>query len=222
MNAPAARPVKAMLIAACLATSCQDFEAETFTGVLEFLTPPGAITAGDTIQYRAYAQYENSELLLVRFKSEQYPEAWEWKSSDPAIATVSSTGVVRAVAPGPFRISATFQKGLAAVERDLTVTATVDSVVLSPAVDTVDLNGSITVDATARDAQGQGLRWVPFAAKVMAAAAQISVTSQAISETTTRFTVRATGGVLVPVVISAPNVRPERTRSATFTLYVNP
>jgi len=215
-----------MLIVACVAAiSCHDFETETYTGVFRFLGPTGAITVGDTNRYVVYAEYQNSEVLLVRFQSDQYPAAWEWKSSDPAVAPVSSLGVVRALTPGRAHLSVSFQHGVDTAAIDLRVTEVVDSVVLSPGIDTLNLNDSITFDAAALDAQGQALRSVPFDAKVVAAtpaiASQISVSSQVVSETTTRFTVRATGGVVFPIVVSTPNVRPDRVRSATFTLHVN-
>ena len=79
-----------------------------------------------------------------------------WASSDNAIATVSSSGVVTGVASGTVTITASSdgQSGTATV----TVTSVpVASVAVTPATTTVTVGQTVQLAATARDASGQTL-----------------------------------------------------------------
>ena len=79
-----------------------------------------------------------------------------FSSSDNAVATVSSTGLVTAITPGKATISATSSGKTGTAE--VTVTATpVGSVVVSPASPSVTVGQSITLTAQALGSSGQPL-----------------------------------------------------------------
>ncbi|MGH7630515.1 MAG: Ig-like domain-containing protein [Gemmatimonadales bacterium] len=77
-----------------------------------------------------------------------------WTSSNPAIATVTSVGVVRGIAPGEVTITASSegQSAAAAIRVFLPPVASVD---VSPATGTVGLGDSLQLTAALADAEGQ-------------------------------------------------------------------
>ncbi len=84
-----------------------------------------------------------------------------WSSSNPAIATVSQQGVVTGVAVGgPITITATSdgRTGTAVVS----VANAVASIAVSPPVSSIEVGRTVTLSATARDAQGTVLTGRPF------------------------------------------------------------
>lgn len=80
-----------------------------------------------------------------------------WNSADPAIAAVSSNGLVTGLSPGgPLPISATAQ----GITGTATITVTpppVASVMLTPATASIVVGGTTTLIATLKDAQGRPL-----------------------------------------------------------------
>ena len=79
-----------------------------------------------------------------------------WSSSAPAVATVSSTGVVSAVAPGTASIMAS--SGGQTGQVSVTVTRpAVDTVKVTPLASTIKVGASETLLVTLLDAQGHAL-----------------------------------------------------------------
>jgi trimeric autotransporter adhesin len=108
---------------------------------------PAAISlrVGTTATVQARAFDADNELLTDRPIS--------WSSGNPAVASVSATGLVTAVAEGTTTISATSEgrSGQAAVSVTLAPVATI---AVAPTVDTLPLAGTRTFTATVRDAGG--------------------------------------------------------------------
>lgn len=78
-----------------------------------------------------------------------------WSSSNAGVATVDSTGLVRAVGNGSAVVTAA--SGGASGSADVTVAQKAVSVVLDPAVDTIHVGDTLLVAATARDSLGQAV-----------------------------------------------------------------
>ncbi|MCU0633887.1 MAG: Ig-like domain-containing protein, partial [Gemmatimonadaceae bacterium] len=104
-----------------------------------------SVRLGSTATIQARTFDAEGELLTGR--------AIAWTSSNPQIATVTSEGVVTAIAAGAATITATSEgrTGQAAVTVTL---APVASVSIAPTVDTLPLGGTRTFAATLRDASG--------------------------------------------------------------------
>jgi hypothetical protein len=215
-------------VAALVATaSCFEvpFITETFASELSVSSLAGPLTIGDTTRLNVSALYNVAESDAgpqPRRSSLVHPEDYEFKALDPGIATVDALGVVRGIAGGTASISIKYSH--VTDTSSLQVVPVVHAVTLSPTSGTVNFNGSISFDATAVDAQQQALASIPFAFSVSSPSVSNSlvvVTSAPVSPTTTRFTVSATGGVQFTITIRATNARPDRERSATYTLNVN-
>ena len=134
-----------------------------------------------------------------------------WESSDRAVATVDTSGLVTAMFPGSAAITA--RQGLRSATLTLTVTATRIDIAPSPA--SVALNGTQPLTATARDANGAVLSGVPVSWRTgNAAIARVDSTTGVVTGIATGATTitaiggGASGGVTVvvrppdPVVVS--------------------
>jgi uncharacterized protein YjdB len=108
---------------------------------------PPAVVAGTTTALRAIAR------MAARAGDADQERAFEWKSSDPAIATVAGNGTVTARKPGRVVISATCDgvKGQAEVT---VVTVRAHSVVVSSPPSRLRLGENATLSATVYDAHG--------------------------------------------------------------------
>jgi uncharacterized protein YjdB len=107
-----------------------------------------SVVAGQTVTLTATTKDAGGNVLTGRVIS--------WSSSDQTVATVASTGVVTALAPGTATITATSdgQSGRATV----TVTpAPVATVTLAPAAPSVTAGGTVTLVPTLKDASGNVL-----------------------------------------------------------------
>jgi uncharacterized protein YjdB len=107
-----------------------------------------SVVAGTTTTLTATVRDANGTLVTNR------PVAWS--TSDPLIATVSSTGVVTGVAPGSATVTATSEgkSGSSAI----TVTpAPVANVTVQPPAFTLPVGGTTTVSAVLKDANGNVL-----------------------------------------------------------------
>ena len=113
------------------------------------------LVAGDTASLVATVRDAQNNVLTGRVVN--------FTSSAPAIATVSATGLVTAVAAGTARITVASEGRTAEV--NLLVTARVipvATVTVTPAIDTILVGDSVTLVATARDAQNAVLAGRPF------------------------------------------------------------
>jgi uncharacterized protein YjdB/PKD repeat protein len=107
-----------------------------------------SIPVNTTVQLTATPKDANGNPLTGRTVT--------WQTSDGAIATVAATGLVTAHAGGgPVTITATSEgkNGTAAV----TVTVPVASVAVSPATPTIQVNATVQLTATPKDADGNPL-----------------------------------------------------------------
>jgi serine/threonine protein kinase/uncharacterized protein YjdB/alpha-tubulin suppressor-like RCC1 family protein len=108
--------------------------------------------------------------------------AVEWSSSDPAIASVSASGVLRALAPGTATVSARVEGGLAARATVRIRPVPVASLTLAGVPGRLLPGESARLTAVARDAGGHPLtdrsvRWVSEAPTVASLAADGTVTA---------------------------------------------
>jgi Big-like domain-containing protein len=99
-----AQVAQALVVAALLsaAASCDNTPQQPLKGPYLFLSPPSAtIVVGDSAVFSATATP---------------PDALRWTTSAPTVAAVSTTGVVRALAPGRATIivAAVSSRGVAA------------------------------------------------------------------------------------------------------------
>ncbi len=176
-----------LLLAALLTlTACLD-RGVTDTAVVERvdLTPPVAsVEAGRTLPLAAVARDAAGSALGGR--------PITWSSSNPQIATVSSSGVVTARAVGEARIAAS--SGGQSALSTITVTAReVASVQITPVAISVRVGRSATLQARALDADGQPLTdrtitWTSANASIATITAQGVVTAVAAGATTVTAT----------------------------------
>lgn len=118
-------------------------------------TSSSSLTVGQTVQLAVATKDASGNVLTGRTVS--------WSSSSTPIATVSATGLVTAVAPGPVTIFASSENKAGSIP--LTVTAVpVNAVVVTPGVDsllaaqTVQLSAA-TTDAGGRTLTGRSITW---------------------------------------------------------------
>ncbi|MCY3678757.1 MAG: Ig-like domain-containing protein [Gemmatimonadetes bacterium] len=102
------------------------------------------VALGDTVRLTAGAQDANGHSVSGK--------AFSWQSSDTIVAKVDAAGLVAAVRNGMARITATtgFVVGTAIVS----VRQRADSIIVSPATDTIFLGDSLPLSAVAFDAKG--------------------------------------------------------------------
>ena len=131
-----------------------------------------------------------------------------WTSSDPAIATVDSTGVIEGRAAGVATITATSEGRTAAV--GVTVDAVpVASLTVTPAVDTIVVGQTTQLTAVARDAAGNVLgdrtvAWSGSAAGVASVSSTGLVLGVAPGETDVSATAGGTTDIAHVVVLPRP------------------
>ena len=118
------------------------------------VTPPSATltVGGPTVTLAATPRDAAGTALSGR-------GATSWTSSNPAVATVGTTGVVTAVGAGSATITATIEgvAGTAAITVSPPAPAPVATVTVAPATATVAIGATTTLTATLRDASGTAL-----------------------------------------------------------------
>ncbi|MGI8547056.1 MAG: Ig-like domain-containing protein [Gemmatimonadaceae bacterium] len=113
----------------------------------------GTIAVGGTLALSATVRDASGNTLSGRTVT--------WSSSTPQVATVSSSGVVTAVAPGSATITATSEErsGSAAINvpAPAPAPASVATIVITPSTNAIRTNGSVLLTAQLRDANGNVL-----------------------------------------------------------------
>ena len=146
--------------------------------------PQSSLTVGGSTQATAVTRSANGQVLTDRVIT--------WSSSAPSVASVSSTGVILAIAPGAVTVSATSEGRTAALA--VSVLAPAPAVVeISPATVTLAPSQTASLTATVRDASGnvltgQSVSWgttSPFVATVSASGVVTGVTSGTATITAT-------------------------------------
>ena len=108
---------------------------------------------GQTVQLTAEAFDENGHAVAGA--------EFSWESSDAAVATVDAGGLVTAVAKGVATITAS--AGSASGSAVVTVTQSVESVVVSPSAETIELGSTLQLTAEVFDESGHAVAEVEFA-----------------------------------------------------------
>jgi uncharacterized protein YjdB len=161
------------------------------------------ILAGDTAPFTATARDAQGNVLAG--------QAFVWTSSNPGVATVSSTGTATGVGVGVATITATAP--LAGKSDSATLTVNAASITLTPSPDSAYVGQTAMLTATARDKSGnpvaaQGFSWSSKAAGIAAVSQSGVVTGLAAGSTTIVATLgsqsaQATFKVLAPVATVA-------------------
>lgn len=176
-----------------------DAIAAALVSRIEVRPDPGIAIIGDSLPMRATAFSCAGQLDGVH--------TFEWRSGQPVVATISSTGVVMASLTGNFTIFAAVQ----GVEGSANLTsrpAAVARVSVEPDSVTLGVTRTSTVTARAFDSRGRELSGRPVAWS-SAQAGTVSVSSQG------EITGRAVGG---PVAVSATIEGHSDTTQVTVTL----
>ena len=146
--------------------------------------PQSSLTVGSSTQAAAVARSASGQVLTDRVIT--------WSSSAPSVASVSSTGVILAIAPGAVTVSATSEGRTATLA--VSVLAPAPAVVdISPATVTLAPSQTASLSATVRDASGnvmtgQSVSWgttSPIVATVSASGVVTGVTSGTATITAT-------------------------------------
>jgi len=137
------------LAAALLLTGCQASVAPVIPPVASVLISPDTATviARATLQLQAVLLDSSGHPLSGR--------AVHWTSSDPFLATVSSTGLVTGVGHGPVIVTATAEQRSGTAH--LTVFAPVASVTVDQGDQTIVVGGAVQLSATPHDWRGVAL-----------------------------------------------------------------
>ncbi|HEY0527696.1 MAG TPA: Ig-like domain-containing protein [Gemmatimonadaceae bacterium] len=118
-----------------------------------------SLQIGSTVQLSATTRDANNVVLTGRVVS--------WSSATPAVATVSSTGLVTAVAAGTASVTATSEGKVGSTNVTVAApppTPVVTTVTVSPASASVDEGSTVTLTATVKDQlgntmTGQSVQW---------------------------------------------------------------
>ena len=124
-----------------------DITVAAIVASLEVIPPAATIEEGQTLGLKAEPRDARGNALTGRPVT--------WSSSNPRVATVSSTGLVKAVLPGSAVITGASEDARGTA--DITVTVVVQSVDVSPPAATIGEGQSIQLKATPRDARGHAL-----------------------------------------------------------------
>ena len=169
------------------------------------ITPPtAALTAlGATVQLAADLRDQNGQLMAGATVT--------WSSGSPAVATVDSAGLVTAVGVGTATIAATVDAASGTAE--VTVVQTAESVVVSPAADTIAIGDTLRLAAEVFDRNGQTLaeavfEWSSGDTAVATVDSAGLVTAVGVGTATIAATADAASGT---ATITVEAVNPDRT-----------
>ncbi len=131
-----------------------------------------------------------------------------WGSGTPAVATVSGTGLVTAVAPGTAIVTATSEgvRGTASITVSV---VPVSSVVVTPTSVSLDIGATRTIVATARDAGGNSLagrpaNWSTTAPAVATVSGAGVVTGIGVGTARIEVTIEGRSAISTVTVTAAP------------------
>ena len=158
------------------------------------------LAAGDTLQLSAMVQDIKGDTVAGR--------AVEWTSGDTRLASVTSSGLVTALAPGEVTITATVENHSAGCQLVI-APVPVAAVVIAPATGSIEAGATLQLSATLRDPQGKPItgRSIAWSSSDPAAA---SVSAQGLVAGTVPGNARITAtcegksGAAVITVVPAP------------------
>jgi hypothetical protein len=162
--------------------------------------PASALIVEETLQNAAVARDAAGNPLTDR--------VIEWSSSDPAIATVSATGLVAGVAPGSVTITARSEGRAGQVTLEI-LPIPVASVSVSPDTVTLEVGGTRRLVATPRDSGGnaligRGVAWSSSNETIARVASDGTVTAVAQGTATIRATSEGRTGSSTVTVVPVP------------------
>ncbi len=130
------------------AASCETSDPPPRVASVSITPTAPTIVVGTTQQLSATAHAANGDVLEGRTGT--------WSPQDPAIATVSATGLVTGVAPGGTQISYAVE-GVTQSVLVTVIPVPVASVLVTPGLDTLEQMETVQLSALARDAGGATL-----------------------------------------------------------------
>jgi uncharacterized protein YjdB len=170
----------------------------TLTQIVE---TPSSVTVmvGGTAQFSAYGRTKSGDSIAVTVT---------WSSGNTAVATVSSSGLMTAVAPGQATISATSGGKTAAATATVT-NVPVASVAVSPTTAGLTVGQTAQLTATPKDANGtplsgRAVTWATSDATVATVSASGLVTGVAAGSATITATSEGQSGTSAVTVTNAP------------------
>lgn len=207
-----------VIAAMLLGPGCGIFMSESFDNELSMpLRSDGVLFVADSIQIVATAKYdvERSD-PVYKYRSDKFPERYEWTSSNPSVATVDSLGMVRGVAVGMTNISTTFQ----AVTKTATlrVTPRVVSLMLAPRNATRTSEDTVSFQVTPLDGQQQPTG--PVAIELGEEGGVARLDSGADAPATVHYRVFTPGTAYI--FVRVPNVRDDRIVTSMFSVTIAP
>ena len=121
--------------------------AAAAVGALVLTSPPASMQVGESFQLGGTVRDTRGGLLLDRTIG--------WTSSNSRVATVTSAGLVAAVAPGTARITATVEGKTASVSITVPApVAVVTTVAIAPSSAALDVGETVQLSAVPQDARG--------------------------------------------------------------------
>ena len=154
---PGVNHVLASITAAYAAISCLASEttAPTSSAVASVLVSPssGALPVGQTMQLTVTLKDAAGTLVTGR--------AVRWENDNPAVATVSSSGLVKGVAPGSTTITATSEGASGRAAINVTVVP-VAAVAVWPPSSSIPVGLTLQLTATPKDSAGHALPEQPI------------------------------------------------------------
>lgn len=122
--------------------------AHVAVATVDLSSPSSSLIVAQTAQLTAWTKDASGNVLTGRVVA--------WASSSTPIATVSATGLVTAVSPGPVTIFATSESKAGSIPLTVTV-APVNAVVVTPPTDSIVVAQTVQLSATMTDAGGHTL-----------------------------------------------------------------
>ena len=184
------RPTPILLACVTLAWGCSSGTPSTTTptpvATMTISTGTATLVAGTTLQLAATTKDASGSILTGRTIT--------WASTASTVATVSTNGLVTAIAAGTATISATSEGQSASATVTVTPTAVpVASVTLSPAAGTLGTTGTLQLTATPKDSvgntlAGRAITWTTSASGIATVTATGLVTAIAVGTATVTAT----------------------------------
>jgi trimeric autotransporter adhesin len=183
--------VAGLSLSACSSTpvSATTITTVAVTGITPFI--------GSTAQYACTVTFSDSTTQDVTSKA-------TWVSSNTAVLTVSSSGIVTAVAPGTAILEATYQGVAGTIAITVTTGATVSSVAVNGTVPAIGSTSQFTSTATFSDGTTQDVTstaaWVSFNAAVARVSSSGVVTAVATGTAVVKATYQGSSGTFTLTV----------------------
>lgn len=160
-----------------------------------------SLAVGDTVRFTATTKDSAGNVLTGRSVT--------WSSNAPAVATVSASGVVTAIAAGSATVTAASEGKSGSASITVTVPAPVASVTIAPATKTLRIGTTVQLTAMTKDSAGnvltgRAVAWSSNATGVATVSASGLVTAVAVGSATITATSEGKTGASTITVTVAP------------------